>query len=248
MERVVFLIEDTGERISCLLNPESLVLRRQTGVARRASAGGLVAGAELADDPLLFTGGGCTELSLDLLFDITLDGSTIQASDVRELTGPLWELSENARAKGGYGRPPLARFFWGKSWNVPGIVTAVAERLEYFTPEGAPRRSWLRLRMARVVEPPTADRQPSYPTPMLAGAESHPIEWPQQGLRVASDHGVQVHEVKAGERPDQIAYLYLGLASSWRPLAAFNGLLHPLRLEAGMRLRIPPLHDLAVGP
>ena len=28
MERVAFLVEDTGERIPCLLNPESLVVRR----------------------------------------------------------------------------------------------------------------------------------------------------------------------------------------------------------------------------
>ena len=28
MERVAFLIEETNERLSCLLNPETLVMRR----------------------------------------------------------------------------------------------------------------------------------------------------------------------------------------------------------------------------
>ena len=50
MERVAFLLERTGERIACLLNPESLVLRRRAGLRSRQSAGGLVTGAELADD------------------------------------------------------------------------------------------------------------------------------------------------------------------------------------------------------
>ena len=33
MERVAFLIEETGERIACLLNPESLVVRRIAGAS-----------------------------------------------------------------------------------------------------------------------------------------------------------------------------------------------------------------------
>ncbi len=77
MERVAFLIEDTGERIGCLLNPESLVVRRQAGVRARRSAGGLVTGADLADDQLLYSGGGNTELTMNLLFDVSLAGSSI---------------------------------------------------------------------------------------------------------------------------------------------------------------------------
>jgi hypothetical protein len=33
---------------------------------------------------------------------------------------------------------------------MPAVVTAAAERFERFTPEGIPRRSWLRLRLERV--------------------------------------------------------------------------------------------------
>lgn len=57
MERVAFLIEDTGERLGCLLNPESLVMRRQAGIRPRQSVGGLVTGADLSDDQLLYCGG-----------------------------------------------------------------------------------------------------------------------------------------------------------------------------------------------
>ena len=107
MERVAFLIEDTNARIGCLLNPESLVIRRQAGVRPRRSGGGLVTGADLADDQLLYSGGGSTELTMNLLFDVSLAGSSIAADDVRDLTGPFWRLAESSQAGGGYGNPPM---------------------------------------------------------------------------------------------------------------------------------------------
>src|SRR5947209_8164329 len=97
MERVAFLIEETGERLRCLLNPESLVMRRVAGIHPRHSAGGQVTGAGLTDDPLLYTGGGRTELELDLLFDLSLAGSSFTSDDIRDMTRPLWELAENAQ-------------------------------------------------------------------------------------------------------------------------------------------------------
>lgn len=180
MERVAFLIEETNERLRCLLNPETLVLRRTAGVRPRQSATGQVTGTGLADDPLLYTGGGRTELDLDLLFDVTLPGSSVTSADVRDLTAPLWRLAENNQATAGYGRPPLVRLIWGKSWNIPGIVVAVAERLEFFTPSGVPQRSWLRLRLLRMAAPVPRQRPaagittslslPSLPLPAAAGS------------------------------------------------------------------------------
>lgn len=153
MERVAFLIEESNTTIRCLLNPESLVVRRYAGVAARRSAAGQLTGAGLGDDPLLYTGGGRTELELDLLFDTSLVDEAVRREDVRDLTAPIWNLAENANAAAGYGRPPVVRFLWGKAWNVPGVVVAVAERLERFTPGGTPQRSWLRMRLVRVAEP-----------------------------------------------------------------------------------------------
>ncbi|HEY2342798.1 MAG TPA: hypothetical protein VGH90_07205, partial [Chthoniobacteraceae bacterium] len=72
MERVTFLVERTGERIPCLLNPECLEVRRSAGIVRRRSAGGAVIGNPRTDDPLVATGGGITEYQLKLLFDVDL--------------------------------------------------------------------------------------------------------------------------------------------------------------------------------
>ena len=242
MERVAFLIESTGERLGCLLNPESLVMRRWAGIRARSSIGGPVRGTALADDPLLYTGGGTTELLLDLLFDVSLAGSTIQTSDVRELTRPLWRLAENAEVVNGYGRPPLVRFVWGKAWNVPAVVAAVAERLEQFDAGGAPRRSWLRMRLLRVGEAAAAEPT-STPMAVAEGALT-PSE--------AEADLLEIHEVvgggpladeetenPAGQRLDELAERYYGDASLWRLIAEANGIDDPQRVPAGVLLRIP---------
>lgn len=248
MERVAFLIESTGERLGCMLNPESLVMRRLAGIRPRRSAGGAVTGAGLADDPLLFTGGGTTELRLDLLFDVTLAGSSIATQDVRQLTAPLWNLAENSTG-GEAARPPKVRFVWGKNWNIPGIVSSVAERLEYFSPEGLPRRSWLRLSLLRAADPPPPPA--AEPEPVLDAEGAEPVPELQVAADDVAEGDVLVHEVTGGEggtsgaeegvvRWDLLAWRYFQDCSLWKLLAEFNGIDDPGGLRAGQTLRIPP--------
>src|SRR6267143_527690 len=175
MERAAFLIESSGTRIGCLLNPNSVEIKRLAGVRRRSSASGPLTGSGLSDDPLIYTGGGSTELDLELLFDVTLAGSSVQATDVRDLTGPLWDLAENPGGDEGH-NPPVVRFIWGKQWNFPGIITAIAQRLESFSEDGAPRRSWVRLRMLRASEPASSEPAPAVPLNPLEPRESSPAE------------------------------------------------------------------------
>lgn len=246
MERAVFLVEDTGIRLPCLLNPESLVMRRLAGITRRQGISGPLSLAGHADDPLLYTGGGSTELTLDLLFDVTLAGASIATDDVRGLTGPLWQLAENQFGDDGFGRPPLVRFVWGKSWNVPGIVAAVAERLEYFTEGGTPRRSWLRMRLLRVSEE-VAGGAPVRPMAVGMPSTSPRVEGPV----LSEDRVVQIvgGASMGGEsgraagsssmRLDEVAYRFLGDASLWRIIATVNAVADPLRIQAGLLLRIP---------
>lgn len=250
MERVAFLLERTGERIACLLNPESLVMRRLAGVRARQSVGGLVTGAELDDDPLFFSGGGCTDIVLNLLFDVHVAGSSVPATDVRQLTGPLWQLAENARHSAGGSRPPSVRLIWGKSFNVRGVVAAIAERLECFTGDGVPQRSWLRLRLLRAtdgeveadaagkLEPPALPEDPAEPAPEL----------PNGPLLVHAVSGADVEgppEPGLAERLDQLAFRYYGDASQWRVLAWLNDVTDPLAMAAGQVLEVAARTDLA---
>lgn len=223
MEKVVLLIERTGAHLRCLLNPEQLEVRRSAGVVARRSLGGTLGGAGLSDDPLLYVGGGRTELTLDLLFDVALAVQGPDApplSDVRILTGPIWDLAENDAGADRYARPPILRLLWGASWNVPGIVTAVSERLEQFTAQGQPRRSWLRLRLLRVNHA-MRDRGTDPTPPPLAMDEAR--------RRIAGGERVTHEPISGGERLDQIAAEHCGHAAYWSLLAELNGLDDPLR-------------------
>ena len=238
MERVAFIVESSGERLGCLLNPETVVVRRAAGVEPRRSAGGKLTGAGLTDDPLLYTGGGQTELLLDLLFDVSIGGSSIRTEDVRDLTGPLWDLAENRADGDGPARPPIVRFVWGKTWNVPGLVTAVAERLEAFDVAGAPRRSWLRLRLLRLSDPDALAR------PRRHGLDLGHLEPPLPGAVAEGD--VSIYRVVGGgpdgsgaERLEDIAWRHYGDPAAWRLIARFNGIGDPTRVEAGTLLRLP---------
>jgi Contractile injection system tube protein len=250
MERIAFLVEHTGVRLACLLNPESLVIRRTAGIRPRYSTGGRLTSAKLSDDALLYTGGGSTELQLDLLFDVTLAGSSITTEDVGDLTRPLSELAENSMREDGVRRPPLVRFVWGKSWNILGVVAAVAERLEYFTPSGSPRRSWLRMRLLRVDD--TSESQVRTPRPQAAIPEVAPeTPFPAEQLRshqvlggTAGRGGSDPARGGSSERLDEIAHRQYGDPRYWRVIAALNNVDDPLRIREGQVLSVPTLSAL----
>jgi Contractile injection system tube protein len=247
MERAAFLIETSGTRIGCLLNPSTVEIKRLAGIRRRSSANGPLTGSELSDDPLLYTGGGSTEISLELLFDVTLAGSTVSATDVRALTGPLWDLAENQPDSSHNTVPPAVRFVWGKYWNIPGVITAIAQRLEYFAEDGAPRRAWVRLRMLRTGEPsgePEAAPVPLNPfeLPETGPSEFTPPETAVETIGAGTESPADEKEAPegtSGVRLDQLAHDYFRDPAAWRLIAIFNGIADPLRIAAGTLIRIP---------
>ncbi len=236
MERVAFLLEPLGHRIPCLLNPESLEIRRLAGLQPCRSITGEIKG--IADDTLLYTGGGQTELDLKLLFDTSVAGASVVTEDVRDLTGPLWQLAENLVKPDQSLQPPIVRFIWGKSWNIPGVVAAVAERLEDFTRTGIPRRSWMRMRFLRVL-PSKAERQPVSSVDQVQAILA--IESPGSLKLDVPDEQIQQYEVTYNSRPDTITS-DLGLPPwLWKALMIFNHVEDPLHLPPGQILRVPPL-------
>ena len=244
MERVAFLIEETGERVACLLNPESLVVRRIAGVRQRRSVGGSLSGAKLADDALLFTGGGMTEMFLDLLFDVAFADPNRTVEDVRDLTSPLWKLAENSGASKNYGEPPRIRFVWGKSWNIPGVIAAVSENFDYFDMTGIPLRSWLRMRFLRAVEP-LAETTAKAP-PLALTSEMTPEQITREIGKLSETAGgeVKVHTYAKGERLDHLVrqqYGFFGHPAMWRTIATYNSISDPLNVPPGTILQFPPL-------
>ena len=247
MERVAFLVEETSERITCLLNPESVVMRRVAGVSSRRSIGGSLSGSQLADDALLYTGGGMTEMFLNLLFDVALAETNTEIQDVRDMTSPLWNMAENSGSAKTYGEPPRVRFVWGKSWNIPGVIVSVSEHLDYFDSMGTPLRSWLRMHFLRVIEPTAEDLvKPPSPPAAAETAVADIIQDLQTPVDVAGEE-VKVHTYEAGERLDQLVrqqYGFYGHPALWRMIAAYNNISDPLNIPTGTNLQFPALTAL----
>lgn len=237
MERITFLVEETNERLSCMLNPETVVMKRQSGVRPRESLSGLISSNDKGDNPLLFTGAGHTTIELDLVFDVSINGSSIVSEDVRDLTKPIWNLTENHQRRDRLYRPALCRFIWGKSWNIPGVISAVAEKLESFTAEGVPRRSWMRLEMIRMLEQPHS---------MLTENELLPESNNQTGLSLLDELNISGPELSnmetqiddsnsdiellnnTFERVDLKADRLKGDSSCWRDISIELNLENPL--------------------
>jgi len=236
MERVAFLIDETGERVDCLLNPETVHVTRLAGVRPRGAAGGQITGVGLADDPLVFTGGGRTELVMDLLFDVDFVEAQVRPEDVRALTRPLWMLSENSAVEHGWVRPPLVRLVWGKTWNVPGVIVAIAERFDGFNLGGTPRRSWLRLKMVRVAED-AATAQQGFESE-LAAAETTPVAEPGTAVVAVGDGSNEPGY--SGVRFDLLSNDALGSPLRWRLLAEHNRITNPFEVSSGTALSVPP--------
>jgi hypothetical protein len=294
MERVTFLVERTGDRIPCLLNPEALEVRRSAGIVRRRGAGGAIIGNPRTDDPLVATGGGVTEYELKLLFDVDVlaaqSGSGVLAPaaaevpapvdsvlaglaegeegaegaetvpavevpalltpapgppsiDVRTLTQPLWSLAENGEPVAGLLAPQRIRFIWGCSWNVPGVIVSVAERLECFDPQGVPKRSWLSMLLRRVEEEIEGGSAPPAPTSPQFEVTSPDAATGDSGddsvIVPVDDEGVALTplHVIAAERYGDPRYN--------RAIAEYNDLDDLLELEEGQPIRLPPASAVA---
>lgn len=249
MERVAFLLEPSGERIGALLNPETLVVRRIAGLRSRRALSGGAAGGGSVDEPLIFTGGGTTELLLELLFDVSLLGSSVETEDVRDLTQPLWRLAENSVVEGGFGRPPRVRLVWGKRLNEPAVVASLAERLEHFTASGAPRRSWMRMRLVRLDES-LSESPEATPVPPGITAEQVTEQLPPESFEaheLVGAGGSPGEPPVAGQRLDEVAQQFYGDPALWRLVASLNGIADPMHVPAGTVLRLPSASALRGG-
>lgn len=228
MERVVFLDDQTGAQVSCLLNPETITLRRTAGLLELPFDGAPVGSTGLSDTPMVATGGGRTEIELDLLFDVGLVVSEAPPTDVRTLTLPLWRLCENSIEVKARRQVPHVWLLWGRAWSLLCVIEAIAERFDDIAPSGAPGRSWIRLRARRVNDSvrPAESTAPAT-TPSSQGMPG--LDRPT-AITVTGD-GTETDDV--GGRVDLIATELLGDPAAWPRLCEINGIEDPLRIAAG---------------
>ncbi len=167
-----------------------------------------------------FVGAGTTKLAITLWFDVTamteapLDDVRRLTADVVHFITPKPSTSDSTKLA-----PPGLRFSWG-SFLFDGMVEALEETLEFFSPAGKPLRAQVALTLS------------------------------QQKILVARFDGDGRGARRPGQHPftparagDSLAGLAAaaGKGGDWQGIAAANGIEDPLRLNAGT------LIDLNIG-
>jgi hypothetical protein len=136
---------DTANQMEVHFNPETLRVQRTNNLqADTKGSGSSSQPAQLVDT-------GAAKLTLDLLFDTTLDYQKNQKNaDVRKITQKLVDLFIRPPPKQGDTKPPAARsllFVWG-TFSFNGLVESMSETLDFFAAAGVPLRASVSLSLA----------------------------------------------------------------------------------------------------
>jgi len=198
--------KDGGQHVEVQFNPESLkvtfanqLVQPQGGDQAAGNAG------------RQFVGAGTTKLALTLWFDVTaMEKDAVD--DVRRLTQKVVYFMTPQKSDADPKRlsPPGIRFQWG-SFLFDGMVEALEETLEFFSPDGKPLRANVSMTLS------------------------------QQKILEASFKGDGKVPSKPGQAPLKAAKQGDSLQNmagqngkgDWQGIAAANGIEDPLRMPAG---------------
>ena len=193
---------DNAKTVTVQFNPETLKMTYSSQKAGGNQAGG---------SAIQFVGQGTTKLSLDLIFDVTVqdkDSTSKKKPDVRRDTLKVIDFIKPKEPEGkDKFVPPGIRFRWG-SFLFEGVVDSINETLEFFSRDGRPLRASISLSLSRqeiqVIPPKSID---------AAGT---------QPLRPA----------QAGDSIQQMAARD-GKQDTWQQIAQANGIENPRNLLPG---------------
>ncbi len=172
--------------------------------------------------PPEFTGADPCKLTLEVFFDATdtMDGSVV--ARVEQLFACCVPTDDSLSKK--KASPPLVVLQWGKVKSFAAFVTSVQAKYTLFTAEGTPIRATCNVSL---------EEMPGDPLKQNPTSGGHAL--------------TSVRTVVAGDSLASIAYREYGDPTMWRPLAAFNDIDDPLRLQLGATLLLPTLDDLLSG-
>ena len=204
------------QRMEVQYNPTQYSLSKSAQIAEIAIPG--------LDAPIQqFIRGQTEKLSVELLFDTTAQGMGAGATDVRTLTGPMYEL---VRIQPKTHAPPRLRVTWGHSGlSFRAIVESIEAKFVLFSPEGIPLRATLTMTFR------------GYAT----------LEEQLADLKLESADQTKQHVVTRGESLSQIAGTELGDPAQWRVLADANTGVDIIEPEPGTILTIPPIGLFRAG-
>jgi hypothetical protein len=214
LEWAVLTNLDSGERIEVLFNPNEYSLNKDNNFAQAAVPG-------LSTPLLQFVHGNLRTLELELQFDSFEEHKhssrtvTRAQSDVRRLTQKVVDLMAiNPETHA----PPVVLFSWG-GLNFTGVLSRVNQRFTMFLESGVP----VRARLSVTFQEWKTARQEA-----------------KEVRRQTADY-TRRHRVAQGETLAQVAAVFYGDPTLWRPIAIANGIEDPRRLEAALELTVPKL-------
>ncbi len=166
---------------------------------------------------MYYTGNVASTLTMDLLFDTTTSGDSVQEKYIDflvELTRPEEDSDPP--------QPPQCKFEWGDFTDsdflsFKAVVSNLQVNYTYFLANGTPIR---------------ADVDITFKEPDDVTGGTNPT---------SRSEARKVWTVVQGQTLDWIAFKEYGDASAWRHIARANNLLNPRALRPGTVLRLPPL-------
>lgn len=169
--------------------------------------------------PVDFNGADPCKLTLELFFDATdaMDNSVVDSVD--QLFGCCVPTEDSVGQKKAL--PPLVILRWGTVTSFVAFVTSVQAKYTLFTSDGTPIRAICNVAL-----------------------EEMPGEPPKQNPTSGALAARALRTLVAGDTLASIAYREYGDPAMWRPLAAFNDIDDPIRLQLGTSLLIPTMDEL----
>jgi len=199
---------ETNEHIPCLFNPNQYSISKSNSWKEKPTQNSNVPRLE-------FTGGGPTELKLDLFFDTYESGGS-----ARDYVKRIINLTKISQSGSGDREPPRCRFSWGTNFEFEAVVSNVSARFTLFRSDGTPVRAVVSLTLKECKDPEVQRRQ--NPT--------------SQGTT-----GQKVWVVRPGDTINGIAAAEYGDPTVWRVIADANNLDNPMDLRPGQILVLEPL-------
>lgn len=207
-----------GLSVTVQFNPDTLKVTFANQTQQQKSAGD-----QRGPSPRQVVGAGASKLALQLWFDVSAPRAS-GANDVRKLTEKIsYFMKPKSPAAGGRGggkqpTPPGVRFQWG-TFRFDGLMDALDETLDFFSPDGRPLRSNLSLSFSGQLEivPPSG-----------AGGDPAARAGPTPGTKPLT-------QAPAGSSLPGLAAT-AGLGANWQAIATANGVENPRLLSPGMLL------------
>jgi Contractile injection system tube protein len=190
-------------------NPETLKVTYSSTIESKDQTGG---------PSMQFVSKASTKLAVELWFDVTRTPGPADVRDRTELVKYFISPKPDQKDKEERFVPPGVRFSWG-SFLFEGVMEAMDETLEFFSPEGRPLR-------ARVTLSITSQEIQFRPPKTGPSGEPGPGTQPRQQLR----DGESVQQLVGRSDGQQ----------DWQQVAAANGIENPRRPAAGTFLDLAP--------